>query len=747
MYTTATNNPEPRNPTSAQYPLRPATKANPFRINVLKSVRLHPVTTLLVALLILGLGLAFIASHKPFYVATSVLYVSPTNPKTLVDDRELEHPYDSYVQEVMRDVTSYDVVAEALRRLPPGMAQFPGESERSAVTRLQQTLNVERVGQTYQVAVSISGFRPEHLADIVNTLTAVYVEKAKSNEFYDRDERVNALKEEQKRIQNETDSLLQEQNEISRALGVASATGKDAGAIDEENSKIQSELTSAHAQRIEAEAELQALTSGDSSAPNSALNSAADEIIASDPGLQALRADLSKHRADLVDKLNGMTENHPERKQTEAQLAQINKALQDMQNKLRQEAAARLEQKARTKLNQAQMIESRLNADLLKGTREAVDTAPKLQRAQEIQAKLTQLGARYAEVDERMSNIELESTSPGAVHLFAPAMTPLTPERSKIRLMIVFIFPFSVLAGLLAAVLLDFFDPRVYNATDVEAVLGFAPIGMLFDDREVNEVVFDECALRLAAGVGHASRVAGAKTFVITAVNSGAGTTSIVENLGTMLAKLGLKTLAIDPSGSSEPVSFAALGTGLEKKPVALNAGPSTSLTAPTAELPKLATSNRPLPVRLPPIHSIGFEGFQRIAADYDIVLIDAAPALISAETEYLARMADVTVLVAEAGKTKKAWLIRAARLLERLGIAGAAAIVNKVHPARAEETLKQDLRDFELRSDRINLQQWWKPAKSASRSDLSPLGLNSRETKGDDQKGEEDVVYARNIS
>jgi Mrp family chromosome partitioning ATPase len=139
-------------------------------------------------------------------------------------------------------------------------------------------------------------------------------------------------------------------------------------------------------------------------------------------------------------------------------------------------------------------------------------------------------------------------------------------------------------------------------------------------------------------------------------------------------------------------------------------------------------------------MNGIVFESFQNMSSEYDIVLIDAAPILLSAETEYLARMADVTVLVAEAGKTKKAWLTRAARLLERLGAAGAAAVVNKVHPARAEEALKHDLREFELRSDRVNLQEWWKPAKKAGRaSGVSAFG----QAKVQD---EEDVVFARDI-
>jgi len=140
-------------------------------------------------------------------------------------------------------------------------------------------------------------------------------------------------------------------------------------------------------------------------------------------------------------------------------------------------------------------------------------------------------------------------------------------------------------------------------------------------------------------------------------------------------------------------------------------------------------------------MNGLVFERFQHLSADYDIVLIDAAPILISAESEYLARMADVTVLVSEAGKTKKAWLTRAARLLERLGISGAAAVVNKVHPARVEEAMKHDLREFELRSDRASLQEWWKPQKKAS-----PANAASPFDRPVSKSDEEESVFAQDI-
>jgi succinoglycan biosynthesis transport protein ExoP len=738
---TPANNPEPRSPVSTQYPLRPASRVSPFRINVLKSLRLHTVTSLLVALLFLGLGLAVIAKHKPTYAAASAIYVSPTPIKTLVDDRELELPYESFIQETIHAIDRYDILAEAIHRMPPGIWQYPGETERSAVLRLQQALNITHVGMTYQVDIGIDGPRPEHLADIVNTVTTVYLEKAKSEEFYGRDDRLASLKDEQNRIQTETDALLKEQDKITSALGVAAFNSKGSNHIDEENSRIQSELTTARGQRIQVEAQLASLNGGDSSAPNSPLNNAADELIANDPSLSALKASLSQKRAQLSDQLAGLTPNHPLRKQTEDQLAQIEKELTDMQAKKRREAADHLEQKLRTQLNQTQTVESKLNNDLQHGTSQAVDTAPKIQRAAEIQAQLDRLQTRFAAVDERISNLELESSSPGSIHLFSPAMTPLTPEKSKVGVLILAIFPVSIIMGVLAAVILDLLDPHIYTASDVESVLGFAPIGMLFDDREVTQVVFDECALRLAAGIDHAARIAGARTFVLTAVNSGAGTTSIIENLGSMLAKLGRKTLVIDPSGNNEPVAFVTLGTDLQRRPVNFaDSGPGGPSS--TTELQKVKQGSQSLPARVAPMNGIVFESFQNMSSEYDIVLIDAAPILLSAETEYLSRMADVTVLVAEAGKTKKAWLTRAARLLERLGSSGAAAVVNKVHPARAEEALKQDLRDFELRSDKVNLQEWWKPAKKTGRApapSTTPFG----QAKTQD---EENVVFARDI-
>ena len=176
--------------------------------------------------------------------------------------------------------------------------------------------------------------------------------------------------------------------------------------------------------------------------------------------------------------------------------------------------------------------------------------------------------------------------------------------------------------------------------------MGFSPVGVLLDDREVTQLVYDECVLRLAAGIDHAAHSAGVRTFVVTGIGSGAGTTTIVGNLGSTLAKLGRKTLTIDASGNTNPVAYATVNLTDAARRADF---PTMKLRTP--ERTELQSTVVPQPMNskiLPLATSFMAKAFQELTNEYDIVLIDAAPLLTSAETEYLARFADVTILVGE---------------------------------------------------------------------------------------------------
>ena len=672
------------------------------KINIGRSLKSHAFIATAVALATLGLGAAVLSRRTAYYEATSVIYVAPTFPATLTTDKEQDRPYDSYIEEQAHTITRYDVMAEALQRLKPGVLQMPGESEESAVERLQKSLTAKRDGETYQVEITLGGYQPQNLAEVVNTVTNTFLDKTKSEEFYGRDERLAALRQARAEVQKELDDRLREQAQLSQSLGVAVISDDSSDQMDTQVMSLQDDLSKARTARIQAEANLSALESQQPGVPNQALDAAADEIIASDTGLAALKTALSQKRALLLDQLAGLTPNHPLRKTTEEQLADIEASLQQMQTNLRRQASMNLEQKLRTEVRRAQTVESQLFSSLQSSTHQATVAAPSFQRAEVLKAEITNLQARYATLDERTRNLELESSSPGSVHMFSPARTPKAPVPSKAKKLGPVLVPVALLLGVLSAVLIDFFDPRIYSGVDIERILGFTPIGIIFDNREVAMQVFDESSLRMAAGIDQAARTAGVRTIVVTSVHPGAGTTSIVENLGSTLAKLGRKTLAIDASGARPPVAYVTVS--LTRSAVSERGYHGRS----DVELQSAHVVAESLIPKLTPITSIMDQAFKDVTNEYDIVLIDASPIMISAETEFLARLVDVTILVSEANRTTKAQLVRCVRLLERLQVQGMAAIINKVSLLRTDKATQEDVRLFEARVNKENLA--WKP-------------------------------------
>lgn len=702
-------------------PSLPTTSAPDWlsRIDIMRSLRLHRMLATLIALSLIGLGLAFRARHSPTYEASSVVYVSPNFPATLATSQEQEYPYDSFIEEQVHSVAGYNVLADALRNLRPGVWQYPGETRESAIDRLQHLLTVKRDGLSYQVQISLQGPDPTHLAEIVNAVTDSYLEGTKNEEFYGRDKRLDALRQERTRVQKDLTDKLREQTEISQALGVAEISSGGADQFDTQVGKLRTDLSVAHEQRIRAEAQLSALENGNTNAPNPALDAAADEIIASDPSLLALKGSLSQKRALLLDQLAGMTANHPLRKATEEQLSEIEHALQQMQTDLRSHAAVNLEQKLRTDLLRASTVESKLLSDLEADTKQATRAAPSFQRSQVLKGEITALQSRYEALDERTRNLELESKSPGSVHLFSSARVPGDPLPSITRIIVPLIVPMALLFATGTVVLIDFLDRHIYTNTDVEQILGFSPIGSLFHDQDVSMQIFDEGTLRMAGGIDQAARTAGVRTVLLTAVNGGGGTTSIVENLGSTLAKLGRKTLTIDASGATSPITYVTLN--LEQS--AHRAMGGVHVRKQDVDVWSTAVIAQPFSPRLTPLTNLMDQAFKDLTIEYDIVLIDATPILISAETEYLSRFADVTILIAEAGMTTRAQLVRTARLLERLQIPGMAVVLNKIPYCRVNHATREDVSAFEARVEKANLK--WNPSWNR---EGAPAGYDNRE-------------------
>ena len=201
----------------------------------------------------------------------------------------------------------------------------------------------------------------------------------------------------------------------------------------------------------------------------------------------------------------------------------------------------------------------------------------------------------------------------------------------------------------------------------MEHVIGFPPIGVLLDHDDFSSEASGQYLLRLAGGIQHARNSAGARTFLFTATAPESGTTTVVEKLGRQLRNLGLNTLTVAATNIDGKIAYVRSEDPLTAAgPGAVRYNDRERRTA-NGDLVQSATTGGSS------IYSGMFVSqiLHEVKDDYDIVLIDASPILISADTEYLARVADGTVLIVQSGRTTRAQLNRAAKLLERLMFPG----------------------------------------------------------------------------
>ncbi len=252
------------------------------------------------------------------------------------------------------------MLLSVLHKLGPGAWQRKGESEWAAAIRLGHSVEVARMGATYQVGITAQASDPEIAAKIANAMAAGIVEKASSEEKAGDAERLGILRDEQQRIQKELQSDRDEQQALNAKLGVAAIGTATPDHYDDDIGGIHEELVKARAAHDEAAARLMALGSNH----EQAMNAEAEDQVVADPGLTSMKMALNQRRAALITQMANLMPNHPQYKQDAEELAQINASLDSMMKDLRTKASVRIQQKLRTDLDRTSEMEGRLNAQL-----------------------------------------------------------------------------------------------------------------------------------------------------------------------------------------------------------------------------------------------------------------------------------------------------------------------------------------------------------------------------------------------
>jgi uncharacterized protein involved in exopolysaccharide biosynthesis len=633
-----------------------------------------------VALAVLLLGALVLRGRMvPIYQATAIVYVSPVFPTALADNQNHEGAYDQFLEQQITSATRYETLQKALRQMPDAWpAWYPGETEQSRIQRLQGSMKVEEIGHSYEVAISVDSFSPKQLAEFTNLIAATYVADAREGEVYGREQKLATLQQEKKDQQAQLDADMAKQDEINKSVGMARYDGAQSNPYDEHLSKLREQLVDAHEKTAEADADLNGLGAGNLQSP--ALQQAAAEQAALDPAVSGMKAQLTSRKAALLAQMVGLKPSNPLYSQAEAEVIDIDQRLDTITKDATKKAALNIRQKAISAKARAQSLENQISADLARTTSQATGAAPKLQEAQVLTDDIARILGSQAVIDNRIQGLELEGDTPGSVRLFSAALPPTGPLKRKTQIAYAALLFASLFSGALAALIVDSLDPHIYTSRDIRRLVGFPPIGLLLDPREY--------FLRLAGGLDQAHRRTGARTFVFPSIGP-TSSRSIVEQLGVELAGNGLRVLVVNVQS---PHAVEKAGPSIDATMTPANPR-LLSMTDGQASLSTDVDKEQYRIVTLPASEVTDL--LRRSRSYYNAILVAADPLFTSAYTEHFARTADGTVLIVESGETRKDELVRAARLLERLKIAGIAIVLNGVSEKRAEDDLARTLADY----------------------------------------------------
>jgi uncharacterized protein involved in exopolysaccharide biosynthesis len=642
-----------------------------FRLDLWRAVQLHKKVFLACVLCGVLLSSAYVFSVWPVYTAESRVYVQPASSALMSHGGEQRWPfdsntYDSFIQQQVQNADNPAVLMDALHKVDARSWQKPGESEDGAAWRLGKALDVTRLGTSYEISITARAGSPQLSAQIANGMAAALIAHASKQQNAGDVQRLAILHDERNRVQQQLNADLTEQADLNQKLGMASVGTSTPDLLDSAIVTTRDELIKARTEHDQASARLASLdaSKGGSAA---ALQGEADELVAQDPGLNAMKGSLYQRRAALVSHMANMTQDNPAYKMDADELTKINSSLDTMMSDLRSKATVRIQSKLRADLERTAGVESRLNGQLGQLSASAAGATPKMQRANDLATDIVRLRTRYATVDEELQDLMLKDNVPGAMHLSVIAGPPGSPTISGVARKAVPMVAGGVIFGLLLVLLLNNLDQKIYVAEDIQQVLGVAPMVTLPSFADVSDAVFDEYVLRLSTMLERTLKHTETRNCIFTGVDSGVGVSTLAKRTRELLEGLGQKTVLVDSSAVLSAQDQASAGRGDRSgQSAAVRGGRSTALLQKLREEAHTHTDR--------------------------LVVTDAAPLTASAETEHLVRSSECVIVVAQSGVTTRPQLVAMAQTLQRMNIPAVGFVLNNVRMSKADRSFRDSV-------------------------------------------------------
>jgi capsular exopolysaccharide synthesis family protein len=460
--------------------------------------------------------------------------------------------------------------------------------------------------------------------------------------------------------------------------------------------QLNTEYTTAQAERVSKEAAWEAIKSGSVAAAQ--VSSQGETLAKLSDALN-----LARQHFALVKSTYGST--HPEYRKAASELAEVERQFDDTRNNIAERVAVQYRQAlSREQMLQKTVADTKAEWDHLNS------------RSFEYQQLKREADADKALYDELIKKIRESDINAGFqnnnINIADPARPPLYPVFPNIRFNLMLAFLFSTLLAVGAALLQDTLDTTLRDPKEASRFLGTDVIGTMPVDRVAAQLPravapvtaasivpkppqggkgknyyrstsdFEEAVRTIRNTILLSDFEGRLRSIVLTSAAPGEGKTTIACHLAIANADRGKKTLLVDgdlrrPSvhakfGLTPQVGLSNVLTGeLPWQDVVLPVEGSPNLSV----LPAGLGSHRAADLIGPRLATL----LDEFAKEYDLVILDSPPLLGFAECLQMATAADGVLIISQAGETRRRAVAEVISVLNRLRANIIGVVLNQV--------------------------------------------------------------------
>jgi succinoglycan biosynthesis transport protein ExoP len=319
------------------------------------------------------------------------------------------------------------------------------------------------------------------------------------------------------------------------------------------------------------------------------------------------------------------------------------------------------------------------------------------EEAQKIQSQINTL---RSQVNIWQSNYAqllnfLGQTSSNYLSVIEPAQraVPINAGSTRQNVLLAGVVGLMIAGGI--AFLLEYLDDTIKTPDDVASVLGLTTLGSIvrlegttYPEKLVTHQTghspAGEAYRMLRSNIQFTSNGRPVRTLLVTSASPMEGKSITLANMGVVFAQNGLRTVLVD-SDLRRPVLHKIFQ-------VSNRVGLSNTLLAPVAKLSEEAIqpteienlrvmTSGPLPPN--PSELLGSARMSQLIGELtefaDVVIFDSPPVLSATDAALLANRLDATILVADAGRTRRETALRAVDQLQRAGSNLLGGVVNRL--------------------------------------------------------------------